>query len=375
MACAHPTGPQMDSPNPNSPRVGLIAILLLSIGGLWSVDVFLARLESSELTSQARGYFKDGERLMNGGRPAPALDLFRKAYALDRANQAYALHLADALVEAGKSDDGQRMLTEILGRSPNDGETNLIEARLMAREEKYAESAAYYHRAIYGIWPADPQLQRVAVRLELAHMLASHGSQKDLLAELLPLESDAAADLAVRKQVARLYVTAGSPSRAQAVYRALIHEGNTDSETYSGLGDAELALGDYRAAQVAFNEASRHGATAELKSQVELAAKMAALDPTVRRLGSMEKFERSVSVLRLAREALAACAHSSDAADLIGSADKALVQKNVRNVNNELAEQRLSMAERLWTARIQACGPRTSAEEEPLRLIMGKLTQ
>lgn len=365
----------MNSPNPNPPRVGLIAILLLSIGGLWSIDVFLARLESSELMSQARGYFKQGERLMNGGRPAPALDLFRKAYALDRANQAYALHLADALVGMGKLDDAQRMLTETLERSPNDGETNLIEARLMAREERYAESAAYYHRAIYGIWPADPRVQRVTVGLELAHMLASHGSQKDLLAELLPIESDAAADLAVRKQLARLYVTAGSPSRAQAVYRALIHEGNADFGTYTGLGDAELALGDYRAAQIAFNEASQHGGTAELQPRVELAAKMAALDPTVRRLGSMEKFERSVRVLRLTRDALAACAHSSDAADLIGSADKVLAQKNARNVNNELAEERLSMAERLWAARIQACGPSTSAEEEPLRLIMGKLTQ
>jgi tetratricopeptide (TPR) repeat protein len=364
----------MNSPNPNRP-VSLVAILLLIIGGLWSIDVFLARLESSELMSQARGYFKEGERLMNGDRPTPARDLFRKAYALDRANQAYALHLADALVETGKWDDAQRMVTEILERSPNDGETNLIEARLLTREDKFTESAAYYHRAIFGIWTADPQIRKVAVRLELAHMLASRGSQKDLLAELLPLESDAGADLPVRKQLARLYVTAGSPSRAQAVYRALIHEGNTDSETYSGLGDAELALGDYRAAQIAFDEASKHGATAELQPRVELATKMAALDPTLRRLGSIEKFERCVRVLQLARDSLAACARGGNAAELLSSTDKMLAQKKARNVNNELAEERLSMAERLWAARIQACGPSTLAEEEPLRLIMGKLTQ
>ena len=108
---------------------------------------------------------------------------------------------------------------------------------------------------------------------------------------------------------------------------------------------------------------------------MELATKMAVLDPTVRRLSSMEKFERSVRVLQLARDSLAACSTDGDAADLLSSTDKVLAQEKARDVNNELAEERLSMAERLWAARIQACGPSTLAEEEPLRLIMGKLTQ
>ena len=44
-------------------------------------------------------------------------------------------------------------------------------------------------------------------------------------------------------------------------------------------------------------------------------------------------------------------------------------------MDNELAEERSSMAERLWAARLQDCGPSISAEMEPLRFIMAKLSQ
>ena len=102
---------------------------------------------------------------------------------------------------------------------------------------------------------------------------------------------------------------------------------------------------------------------------------MASLDPTVRRLSSTEKFSRSLRILKAARDALAACGGATGGAEMVASADKVLGQKSVRNVNNELAEERLSLAERLWTARIEACGPSTSVQEEPLQLIMVKLAQ
>jgi tetratricopeptide (TPR) repeat protein len=365
----------MESQNPKRPGIALIVILLVSIAGFWSIDVFLARLESSELRSQARRFFEDGTRLLNAGQASLAVDPLRKAYALDRTDRTFDLRLAEALLASDKLDDAQRTLTEGLERLPNDGETNLIEARLMVREGKYDEASAYYHRALYGTWEKGAQAQQLAVRVELARMLAAHGSQKDLLAELLPLESDAASNLPVLQQVARFYVIAGSPARAQTVYQNLIHNGAGNAETFAGLGNAELAMGDYRAAQVDFDEAMRNGASADLKPRVDLAGEMARLDPTVRRLSSTEKFARSLRILRAARDALAACGRATGGKDMLDSADKVLAQKTVRNVNNELAEERLSMAERLWAARVEACGPSTSPQEESLRLIMVKLAQ
>ncbi len=44
-------------------------------------------------------------------------------------------------------------------------------------------------------------------------------------------------------------------------------------------------------------------------------------------------------------------------------------------ITNEMAEKKLALAEQMWRDRIKACGVSTSTEEEPLRLIMAKLTQ
>jgi tetratricopeptide (TPR) repeat protein len=365
----------MESQNAKRPGVALIAILLGSIGGLWTIDVFLARLESSELKSESRRSFDTGLRLLHQNQTARALDQLRKAYALDRTNQAYGLNLAAALIASDKLDDAQRLLTEILEHSPNDGEPNLIEARSMVRNERFSEASAYYHRAIYGIWAGDAQARRIQARLELATMLAEHGSQKDLLAELLPLESDAPGNVPVQKQVARLYVLAGSPARAESVYRSLIRTDSHDPNNYAGLGDAELALGDYRAAQVAFEDAARYGGPGDLKPRVALAAEMASLDPTLRRLSSREKFSRSLRILQLARDALAVCAGTETAKEMVASADKVLAKKIALNVSNELAEERLSLAERLWSLRIDTCPAGAPGQEEPIRLIMVKLIQ
>ena len=80
-------------------------------------------------------------------------------------------------------------------------------------------------------------------------------------------------------------------------------------------------------------------------------------------------------ILQLARDALAGCGATPEAKDIVASADQVLAKKSGLNVNNALAEERLSMAERVWTARIDTCGVSTAAQEEPLRLIMVKLAQ
>ena len=44
----------MEPSSAKRPGVALIVILLASIAGLWTIDVFLARLESAELKGEAR---------------------------------------------------------------------------------------------------------------------------------------------------------------------------------------------------------------------------------------------------------------------------------------------------------------------------------
>lgn len=353
---------------------GLTIMLAATMGALWGIDVFLARTERAEVSGEARRDYEAGSALLAEGRAADAIDKLRKAYTQDRSNREYALLLVAALVETGKLDEAGRLLAELLERNPNDGETSLAEARLLAREGEWENALAYYHRAIYGTWNSKAASPQTAVRLELVNILVQRGLQKDLLAEVLLLETEAAKDPQLLRRIAQLYLLAGSPARAETIYRALLEEMD-DPGLYSGLGDAELALGNYRAAEAAFQNAIRNGADrSRLEQRIQLAGSVAELDPTLRRLTSKEKFDRAVRVLQLALDALKQCGRG-DGAEATAGAEKLLAARVRGNPANELAEQRLSTAEQIWQMRIDACGASTSVEEEPLRLVMAKIAQ
>lgn len=358
---------------------GLMIAVVLSMGVLWGIDVFLARIERGEVRGEARADYEAGSALLAEGRAADAIDPLRKAHALDRSDRQYALRLAAALVGTGKLDEAGRLLADLLERNQNDGETNLAEARLLVREGEWENAFAYYHRAIYGVWDSKEAPKAAsqvdAARLELANILGQRGLGKDLLAELLPLETNAANDPEMLRRIAQLYLVAGAPARAEGVYRALLRDHLDDPDLYSGLGDAELALGNYRGAEAAFQNAIRSGADRRrLEQRIQLAGSVAELDPTLRRLTSIEKFDRAVRILQLALDALKQCGRG-DGAERTVAAEKLLAAR-VRGIPaNELAEERLSAAEQLWQTRIKNCGVSTSSEEEPLRLVMAKISQ
>jgi tetratricopeptide (TPR) repeat protein len=354
------------------PIAGLVLVILMLIGALFGVDRFLASVEQREIHASADRLYHDGSRLLHEGRTTEAVEALRTAYSLDRSNHAYQLQLVAALTAAGKLEAAETTLNDLLQRDPNNAEANLLGARLMVKEGQISVAESYYHRAIYGAWRDDATSHRVQVRMELIDFLASHGQQKELLAEVLPLDAEAPSDNpALRKRIAHLYLLAESPERAVTAYQALLQHDPKDSEAYAGLGEAQLALGNYRAARAEFQNAlHRNPADEKLRWKLELSSTMEDLDPTPRRLRSMEKYERSMHILELARQALRRCSADNE---LLATADKILSKRAPPFVTNELAEDRLNLAEQLWHARIQTCGAATTADEEPLRLIIEKL--
>ncbi len=349
----------METPG-SRPGVGLIAMILAVIVGFWAFDVFLARTETRETEAEARHYHKSGMALLKAGKPAEAVDPLNHAHVLDRDNQNYEMDLAQALLDSGKLAEAGAMLSDLLERSPNDGQANLLEARLMLRHNNFPEAEAYYHRAIFGIWPGSDEQHRVDVKLELAGVLAGRGDKQALLSELLDFGPQAMENPAVERKVALWYMDAGSPQRAAAVYRSLLQQEPGDKSAAAGLGEAELTVGNYRAAESAFSKAGED-------DRAWVAGEVAALDPTPRTLSSAEKFRRSQRVLQMTRDTLAQCNGNPK---LLAETD-ALLKKNPRGpVTNELAEDRLSLARDLWDALPPACKP-----DEVLRLVMNKVEQ
>ena len=239
-------------------------------------------------------------------------------------------------------------------------------ARVLAAEAKYKDADSYYHRAIYGQWPADWTAEVPKVRLELANMLAQHGKSQELLSETLLLQSASAQDPATQKRIADLFLKAGSTGRAIDTYRQLIRENPDDVEAYRGLGHAEILDGNYRAAETAIMAAlHRQPYDGQIQSQLRLVVKLASLDPTARRLSTAEKYRRSMEILQLAQSELNAC---------LQNPQPAKVEKAPNVVTNEAAEACLDRAENLWKQRNEAC-QQPPAADDPLPILMKKLAQ
>lgn len=349
---------------------GLILVLAGIIVALSVADRFLAKVESSELQGTAQGSYLSGAHLLAAGKPAEAVEPLEEAHSVERENATYELALITALIDSGKTEDAQPLMTEMLDREPNDGEVNLIAARLATREGKSADAEAYYHRAIYGEWPDHPEEHRISARMELIDQLRKQGRKQELVAELISLEAEPKASTEIRQRLARLFLEADSPARAAMIYQEMIAKDPNDVAAYEGLGEADLQQGEYNAARSAFLQASFHDPkNASIRSHLQTLNMVVGLDPTLRQLTSEEKYRRSIRILDLAQGALSACVPSSP---LVLAAKATVSSKPPKYVTNEEAERVLAMAGTVWRARTDAC-KLPAGEDDALNLLMKKL--
>jgi tetratricopeptide (TPR) repeat protein len=355
-----------------------LVFLALVIAGLTGLDRFLARTEMAEVQSGADRSWRNGTRLLQQGHAEEALDALRNAHALARENLTYELDMISAMTALGRTDDADPLMDEVLLRKPNDGAANLMAARLKAKERDVKDAEAFYHRAIYGEWPADPAARSRDARFELVQLLASRNSRQQLLAELISLEAAADGNDDLQRRIAHLLLVADSPSRAATVYRDLIEKNPDDAEAYEGLGEAELRLGQYRAARASFVQVSYKNPQMSVGPRLVLLNEVIQLDPTPRRLATAEKYGRSVRILALAKGDLEGLLAQRPAAGTVetarllkAAADSADSKPSAPT--NELAEQKLDLAEQIWKARVLVFGPSTGPAEEVLRLMMERL--
>jgi Tfp pilus assembly protein PilF len=366
----------------SGPAVRLAAILAVLVVALTALDRFLAGTESAEVQSSARSAYRVGSRLLRAGKANEAVETLRTAHALVRENIDYELALVTGLTDAGRTAEADPLMDDALAREPNDGQTNLIAARLAAKKGNPVQAASYYHRAIYGEWPDSAASRRLSARMELVDLLASKEQKQELLAELISLQAEASGDSAIQGRLAKLFMTAGAPGRAAQVFRDLIAKNPEDSDAYAGLGEAELEDGQYRDAHTAYFRAFLHRPNdASIRARLELLNTVTALDPTPRQLPTAEKYRRSLLILGMTRSSLEQCmakapgTPSGETQQWLAEADAAAETAPAR-VTNELAEKALTAAEKLWRARVEVCGPAAAgdtAREDPLRLIMEKL--
>ncbi len=343
------------------------------------VDSVLANTERRETSLEAARFSRDGRTLMQQGQYAEAADAFRSAIANARENTDYRLALGEALLGAKKLDEAGVTLTELLESDSMAGAPNLAMARVLAKEGRFDEAAAYYHRAIYGKWKDDPAGNQAKARFELADFLSARNAKSALLGELLPLQEQAPQDLPTQTRLARLFMIAGSPIRASAIFQTLVRANPADPDLQEDLASTEFALRDFPAAQAALIAALRlRPDDQNAQRMLELCDQVLNLDPMRRGLDGPERYRRSLLVLQRVSDRAVECLAPGEAngqanasSALIDEAQAAL-KKNVQTADQSTAvESNLEIAGKLWQAARAKC-PSPGSPDDPLQLVLTK---
>ena len=355
--------------------VGTFVLVFAAIAGLFVIDVFLERVERSESAAQAARLYNEGRQLAAKARYNDAVVSLRAALAISRDNTAYQIALANVLLSAGKLDDAESLLRDLLQRDATNGEGSLLMARALARQQRIAESESYYHMAIYGRWPQNADANRVAARFELIDLLVKVGAKQQLLAELLPLQDEPLTDPGTRARIARLFLLAGSPARAADLFRQILRHEHQDAAAYAGLGEAEFARGNYRTAESVLVVALRlKPGDAKIRKELDLADEVVGLDPTPRGLSPATRYARSRKILELTLDATKQCAAAPSLDALTAQATETLKHRASAARQAEAGEADLNLAEKLWQARKTSCAS-AQPPDEALTLVMEKVSQ
>ena len=192
------------------------------------------------------------------------------------------------------------------------------------------------------------------------------------MAELLTVQDQTSADAATRLRIGRLFLAASSPAHAADVFRGLLTDQPASVEAHTGLGDADFAKGDYRAAENDYQSALRlkPGDPAAVKG-LDLASRVLALDPAVRGIGAAERFRRSRILLQMTLDADACLGPSPPSQDLRGHAEGTLKDRVSPAGEDAATETNLDLAAQLWQVRKSGCQPAPDPDD-PLGLVLAK---
>ena len=356
--------------------IATFAVVLAVIVALFLFDTALARVDIRGRKSYAAREFRTGEQLLAQGKIELAIEHLRAASTLDDDNSAYATALAQAILADDRPDAAEQMLLPLLERDPTDGGANLAMARVLAQEGRTEEAKSYYHRAIYGLWPRGAHENRIEARFELIDLLAKINARQELLAELLPIQDDSANTPAQRMKIAHLFVVAGSPQRAVAIFRELLRRNKPDSAAYVGLAEAALSLGDFATARADLVAAQKLSSdSTALQSRIALADSVIALDPTQLGLSQPEQYRRARNLVQMTLKSTRTCltAQAPQVAVALDSASAFLVSPAPADGRAQSIQQALSVAQSLWGLQRTRCA--AAPPDGVLALIQNRIAQ
>lgn len=237
--------------------VSLLSLLAITVF-LFIATFFLFQSFSRQQTLLASRWLNRGNAALQSHHPEQAIQALRSALAYAPGQRSIEIQLAEALAEAGRTQEATAYFNTLWDEEPGNGIINLQLARLAAKQGSVDEALKYYRSSIYGTWEGDGTARRREVRLELITYLMSLHRYEQARGELLIAAGNAPDEIPIKLQIAGLMEAAGDPANAAQIYKAVLQKKPHDLPAIEGAGRTAYALGNYAEARDYLERALNH---------------------------------------------------------------------------------------------------------------------
>ena len=284
---------------------------------LFFVTGGIVRAYHEKLHAIAGQWFAAAETSLSAGDAPDALSDLRNALVYEPEDLRIQFRLAQALIAAGRDEEARTYLEGLLAQFPSNAEVNLSLAQIAAKSGNETDALRYYHGAIYGVWPNNPEANRLNARFELCRFLVARNDDASADGELISLVSEIPAKngAAFHEQAGELFLRAGDPNRALAEFRAVLRSPKAPVAAWKNAGIAAYELQYFAVAQRYLERAQRVGKEEkddlEVKSYLETSRLVLQWDPYLPRLKEQQRDDRVRHDLAQAIARLESCAKAS----------------------------------------------------------------
>ncbi len=232
--------------------LALTLICLVLYGVTWT----LFRSFEAHRADLAARWAERGRTSLAQGKPADAIYALRTALSYAPDDRGDQLLLAQALANAGHTDEATNYFLNLWEQTPGDGFINLELARIARGRNENLQATNYYRAAIFGNWGEVGPARRREVRLELADFLVQQHDLTAAHAELFIAAANFPLDAKLQLQVARRLVATGDFNDALLYDQKAVALTPDDRTALAAAAEDAYALGSFPMARRLFERAA-----------------------------------------------------------------------------------------------------------------------
>jgi tetratricopeptide (TPR) repeat protein len=288
--------------------------LALITAVLFAVTSFLFHSFASHRAELAERWAARGRAAIALGHPDQAIVALRAALSHAPGERSYELLLAQALADAGHTEEAYNYFLGLWETQPGNGFINLRLARLAAKKNDMQAAINYYRGAIYGTWEGDGIVRRRDLRLELARFLIAHHDLSSARTEFLVAGSNAPDDLGLALTLAPLLEQTGAPHDALNDYQRVLAREPNNQQALEAAGRLEYGFGHFEEAYRLLERARKeHDASApnqpwppDLQAMLDASSQILGIEPS-KKLPATERVSRILRARDLAKKRFDSC--------------------------------------------------------------------